>query len=268
VLISLLKSIWKNGPLIRRLVVREVERKFKGTLFGLIWTVIGPLFMLATYSFAFGTVFGARWDTADAATPGIPYPLAVFSGLMLAGMFMEVLGRSPTLILENVSYVKKVVFPLEIIPTVAIGSALVTTFITFLVFFAFYLYLIGVPPLTTLLVPLQILPLLCLTLGLSYLLASLGVFLRDIGQIIPPITTALLLTSTTFFKIDQLPEQWQSIVLFNPLTVPITGFRDLVFAGKLPDLGLWFVHLLVSLLILGIGSFWFQRTKRAFADVL
>jgi lipopolysaccharide transport system permease protein len=266
-LFSVIKSIWTNFSLVRRLVVREVERKFKGTVFGLVWTIIGPLLMLATYSFAFGTVFGARWVTSDDPN-GIPYPLAIFSGLMLAGIFMELLGRSPSLVLENVSYVKKVVFPLEIIPAVALGSALVTTCITFLVFFAFYFYSLGLPPVTTLLIPLEIVPLLCLTLGLSYLLASLGVFLRDIGQIVPAISTALLLTSTTFFQPEQVPQEWQTLMLFNPLTIPITGFRDLVFHGNLPDMSLWFAHFAASLLILAAGAFWFQKTKRAFADVL
>ncbi len=263
-----IKSIWTNFPLIRRLVTREVERKFKGTYFGLLWTIVGPLLMLATYSFAFGTVFGAKWGAAGTTDSSVPYPLAVFSGLMLANMFMELLGRSPGLILENVSYVKKVVFPLEIIPPVALGSVLVTTGITFLVFLVSYYFSVGLPPLTMLLIPLEILPLLCLTLGLSYLLASLGVFLRDIGQIVPPITMALMITSTTFFHFDTLPPEWQRVILFNPLTIPIMGFRDLVFEGKLPDMGLWVLHFAASLIILAAGSFWFYRTKRAFADVL
>ncbi len=224
--------------------------------------------MLATYSFAFGTVFGAKWGAAGNANSGVPYSLAIFSGLMLAIFFMELLGRSPGLILENVSYVKKVVFPLEIIPAVALGSALVTTAITFVVFLVFYVFSIGIPPLTILLVPLEILPLLLLSLGLSYVLASLGVFLRDIGQIVPPLTTALMLTSTTFFHLDALPPEWQTVVLFNPLAIPIIGFRDLVFEGKLPNIGLWTAHFAVSLLIFAAGSFWFYRTKRAFADVL
>jgi lipopolysaccharide transport system permease protein len=267
-LFSVIKSIWMHSSLIGRLVTREVERRFKGTYFGLLWTIVGPLLMLATYSFAFGTVFGAKWGTAGAAGSDVPYPLAIFSGLMLANMFMELLGRSPGLILENVSYVKKVVFPLEIIPPVALGSVLVTTGITFVVFLASYLFSIGFPPVSILLIPLQIVPLLCLMLGGSYFLASLGVFLRDIGQIVPPITMALMITSTTFFRYDSLPPEWQTIILFNPLTIPIMGFRDLVFEGRLPDMLLWFSHFAVSLVVLAAGSYWFYRTKRAFADVL
>jgi lipopolysaccharide transport system permease protein len=267
-LISIIKSIWTNFPLIRRLVTREVERKFKGTVFGLLWTIVGPLLMLATYTFAFGTVFGAKWGIAGTVASAVPYPLAIFSGLMLATMFMELLSRSPGLILENVSYVKKVVFPLEIIPPVALGSVLVTTGVTFLVFLVAYYFSLGLPPLTIFLIPLEIVPLLCMMLGASYFLASLGVFLRDIGQIVPPVTMALMITSTTFFHFDTLPAEWQTIVLFNPLTIPIMGFRDLVFEGKLPDLGLWFLHFGVSLVILAAGAYWFHRTKRAFADVL
>ncbi|MGL4489558.1 MAG: ABC transporter permease [Rhizobiaceae bacterium] len=254
--------------MIRRLANREVERKFRGTVFGLVWALIGPLFMLAIYSFAFGTVFGARWALPGANSTEVPYSLAIFSGLLLAGMFMELLNRAPGLVLENVSYVKKVVFPLEIIPVVALYAALVTTCIAFLVFVTFYVYLLGLPPLTILLIPFHIIPLLCLTLGLCYMLASLGVFLRDIGQIVPPIATALLLTSTTFFQLEQLPVDWKNWVLLNPLTIPITGFRDLAFAGKLPEASLWLMHFAVSLLVLGIGAYWFQKTKKAFADVL
>jgi lipopolysaccharide transport system permease protein len=172
------------------------------------------------------------------------------------------------LILSNVNYVKKVVFPLEILPWVALGSAMFYALISLGVWLSAYLILFGKPHITLLLLPLVILPLLLFIMGLTWGLASLGVYLRDVSQFIGIVITVLMFLSPVFYPSSALPEEFRYLLLLNPLTPAIEQARDVLFWGKMPDMTIWSVYLLGATLVAWLGFAWFQKTRRGFADVL
>ena len=222
--------------------------------------------MLAVYTFVFSVVFKARWSGgSDSKTE---FALILFAGLIVFNLFAECFNRAPGLILSNVNYVKKVVFPLEILPWVSLGSALFHTLISLVVWLIAYLILFGVPHVTVLLLPLVFFPLLLFIMGLTWGLASLGVYLRDVSQFVGIFTTALMFLSPLFYPSSALPEEYRYLLLLNPLTPAIEQARDVLFWGKAPDMTMLTVYLLISALIAWLGFAWFQKTRKGFADVL
>jgi lipopolysaccharide transport system permease protein len=194
--------------------------------------------------------------------------LILFAGLLVFNFFSECVNRAPGLILANTSYVKKVIFPLEILPVVTLGAALFHCGVSALVWFLFYMILFGVPPLTALLFPVVLLPLIFLTVGVSWLLASLGVYLRDVAQVVGVATTILLFLSPIFYPISALPENFQTLLLFNPLTHVIEQTRAVLFFGKLPNWTMYFISLTGGVVVAWLGYAWFQKTRKGFADVI
>lgn len=173
-------GLLRNRSLIRAMVWRDVIGRYRGSILGLFWSFFYPLFMLAIYTFVFSVVFKARWDVeSDSKTE---FALVLFAGMIVFNLFVDCLNRAPTIIIANVTYVKKVIFPLEILPWVVMGSTLFHAMVSLSVWLIFYF--IGVPPNSALLLPVVIMPVILLGMGFSWMLASLGVFLRDISQII------------------------------------------------------------------------------------
>ncbi|HHQ4620571.1 TPA: ABC transporter permease [Aeromonas veronii] len=252
--------------LIFTLVRREVAARYRGAMLGNLWALFTPLFMLAVYTFIFSVVFKARWSGGSDSRS--EFALVLFAGLMVFNLFAECFNRAPRLILDNVNYVKKVVFPLEILPWVALGSALVNLGISLLVWLAFYGVAFGVPPVTVLLFPLMILPLLLLVLGLSWALAALGVYLRDLSQLVGVISTVLMFLSPIFYPVEALPEQYRHWLNVNPLTPVIAQVRDVLYWGKFPSWGQYGASLLAGALVMYAGFILFQKTRKGFADVL
>jgi len=187
---------------------------------------------------------------------------------MVFNLFSECVNQAPNLILGNVNYVKKVIFPLEILPVVVLGSALFHMAISVLVWLVFHLFLFGLPPITFLLLPVVMLPLVLFTLGCSWFLASLGVFLRDVGHVIGVLTTALLFLSAIFYPVEALPEHYRSLLMLNPLVPAIEQARQVMLFGVLPHPVVWCLLLLGGMIFAWLGFAWFQKTRRGFADVL
>ena len=259
-------SLWRNRSLIKALVQREVIGRYRGSVMGILWSFLNPVFMLAVYTFVFSVVFKARWSGGSESKT--EFALILFAGLIVFNLFAECFNRAPGLILANVNYVKKVVFPLEILPWVALGSALFHAMISLGVWFIAYLILFGVPHITVLLLPLVILPLLLLIMGLTWGLASLGVYLRDVSQFIGILTTVLMFLSPIFYPASALPEKYRHLLLLNPLTPAIEQAREVLFWGKVPDMTILSVYLLGAALVAWLGFAWFQKTRKGFADVL
>lgn len=246
---------------------REVVGRYKGSVLGLAWSFFNPVLMLTVYTFVFSVVFKARWGTGDEETK-TQFAVVLFTGLIVHGLFSEVLNRAPGLILSNVNYVKKVVFPLEILPGIAMGAALFHSAISLSVLLLAFAFANGFLHWTVIFAPLVFLPLVILTLGLAWLLAALGVFLRDVGQSISILTMVLLFLSPIFYPVTALPEEFRPWLLVNPLTFIIEQARAVLIWGQLPDwvgLGLYTI---VSIVIAWIGYAWFQKTRKGFADVL
>jgi len=256
-------------PLVLPLVRREISARYRGSLLGLAWSLLIPLMMLGIYTFVFGVVFKSRWSGSSTQPSSISdYAIILFSGLIVFQLFAEVLNRAPTLVLANGNYVKKVVFPLQVLVPVALGSALFNLFVSVVVLFAFMLIVRYPLPLTILWLPVILLPYCLLILGISWFLASLGVYLRDIGQVLGTVITALMFMSPVFFPVSNLPSWAQHIVMLNPVAVPVSLARDALVFGQRPHFLALAPYTLVSMVVCVLGYLFFQKTRKGFADVL
>lgn len=264
--VEMLASFWRNRALINALTKREILGRYRGSNFGIFWSLLNPILMLAVYTFVFSVVFNARWvPGSDSKTE---YALALFAGLIVFSLFSECVGRAPSLVLANANYVKKVVFPLEILPWVSMGAALFHALISLVVWLIFYGFLWGGPHLSVLFFPLVILPLLVLSMGVSWALASLGVYLRDISQVIGVVITMLMFLSGIFYSVSSLPIEYQELLKINPLVPIIEQARAVLILGKEPDYLMLMSYLGGAIVFASLGFAWFQKTRKGFADVL
>lgn len=263
---ELVASIHRNRNLIFNLVKREVVGRYRGSVMGLLWSFFNPVFMLIVYTFVFSVVFKARW--MGGSDSKVEFALVLFTGLLVFNLFSEVINRAPSLILNNANYVKKVIFPLEVLPIVAFGAAAFHMLISLVVWLLFFLLFFSIPAWTALQLPLVLIPLILLTLGLAWLLASLGVYLRDVGQIIGVVTMALMFLSPIFYPAAALPEEYRGIMHLNPLTYIVEETRNVMIWGKSLDWNQWIHWTAISALIAWLGFAWFQKTRKGFADVL
>jgi len=266
-LLSAARILVRNGGLLWELTKRDFIGRYKGSFLGLAWSLFNPLLMLTIYTFVFGVAFKARWGTAGDDSRS-NFAIVLFSGLIVHGLFAECLIRSPTLITSNPNYVKKVVFPLEILPLVSLGSALGHFLVSLLVLIVFCVISgTGLHP-SGILLPIVLLPMLLIVLGLSWFFASLGVYLRDFVQVIGMISTVLLFFAPIFYPISSLPPFYQGLLIFNPITLPVVQVRGLLLWGEAINWSAWAASMVVGLVIFYLGFAWFQKTRRGFADVL
>lgn len=263
----MLHQLWSNRRLALRMVRRDVVGRYKGSALGLAWSFFNPVIMLLVYTFVFTVVFKARWGI-QAEGGRSEFALQLFAGLIVHGILADMLNRAPSLILGNVSYVKKVVFPLAVLPLVPLGSALFHGAISLGVLVAAQLLLTGSMSATLWLAPVVLLPLVTLTLGVGWLLASLGVYLRDIGQTMGLLATILLFMSPIFYPLSALPENLQPFILLNPLTFIIEQFRIVALMGGWPNWAGLVVYMAMAMAAAWLGFAWFQKTRKGFADVI
>jgi lipopolysaccharide transport system permease protein len=262
----MIASLWRNRHLARTLVKREVLGRYRGSVMGLVWSFFNPVLMLGIYTFVFSVVFKARWGSGnDSRTE---FALLLFVGFIVFNVFSECIGRAPGLIINNANYVKKVIFPLDLLPWTSMGAVLFHFCANLGVWLAAYMVFFGAPHATALLLPLVIIPLVLFVMGLNWFLASLGVFLRDVSQVIGFVVTALMFLSPIFYPASALPKEYQFLIFMNPLTPPIEMARDVLYWGKVPDLTLLALYFAAAILVAWVGFAWFQRTRKGFADVL
>ncbi|MDG2045644.1 MAG: ABC transporter permease [Halioglobus sp.] len=261
---SFLRLPFDNADLIFQLTKREVVGRYKGSVLGLLWSFIIPVVMLGVYTFVFGMVFKARWGVDE----GQNFSVLLFAGLTFHGFLAECLTSSPGVILNKPNFVKKIVFPLEILPVVCVFTALFHFLVSLLILLLAVLVTKGSIPLTWLALPVVFLPLLFLGFSVSWLLASLGVYLRDIGQMTGVLATLLMFLCPIFYPLSAIPEAYQPYILLNPLSFIVEQARGVLIFGKWPDfIGLALYG--IATLITSILSFlWFSKTRRGFADVL
>lgn len=264
--VGIFNSLIHHQALILQLSKREVSSRYRGSVMGFFWTLLNPLLMLSIYTLIFGYVFKARWGEMNLGDGG--FALTLFCGLIVHGMFAECINRAPMLISSNVNYVKKVVFPIEILPWVVIYSASFHTLMSLLVLLVFNLIINGNIPLTALWLPVVFMPYIIFLVGCLWLFSALGVFLSDIQQLMGVLTTALLFLSPVFYPITALPESLQGYIYLNPLTTIMEQSREILLWGNNPDFSLLGIYLLVAIVVAIIGFTWFQKSRRGFADVL
>lgn len=256
----------KDWSLIYALLKREILSRYKGSFLGVLWPFILPLLMLGIYSFVFGIIFKPKWT--ELSESRLDFSLLIFLGLIIFNLVAECLSRAPNLIASNVSYVKKIVFPLEILPLVSMGSALFHAFISLLVWTAFYFLIYGRLNETSILLPFILLPLIILVVGVSWVLSSIGVYIRDISHVIGLAISGLMFISPIFYPLDSVPEEFRFIIQLNPISIPIEMTRDILYFGVIPSFKIYFFYLLISSLIAVLGYVFFQKTRKGFGDVL
>jgi homopolymeric O-antigen transport system permease protein len=259
-------AAFRHRGLFIELVRREIELRYRGSMFGVIWSLIAPVLMLAVFTFVFSTVFEARWGRA-AGDHGF-FALMLFPGMIIYGFFAEVMARAPGVIVAQPNYVRKIVFPVAMLPAVAVASAGFQALIGLVVVVVFELILTGSVPPTALWLPLILLPFVIFLFGIGWLLSSLGVYLRDIAQVTGVIATAFMFLSPVFYPVDSLPVQWRAWTAFNPLTLIIEDTRKVLILGQSPDFASLAMYCALAVAFAASTLYWFQRTRKGFADVL
>jgi lipopolysaccharide transport system permease protein len=255
-----------NRYLIVQLVRRELALKYTGSVLGAIWAILTPLLMLGIYTLFFSVVIKAKWGGAGFESDS--FALLLFAGLLVHTFYSEVLVGAPNLIVNNANYVKKVVFPIEILAIVQTLTASVGLIVNLILLILFVVIADGLPPITILFSLLIVLPLFLVTLGTSWIVSALGVFFRDIAQITGLIAALLLFGSPVFYPVSSMPVQYQDYLYLSPLTFIIEQMRVVVLADGLPNFGSLFLYIFFASLFCVCSFFFFRKMKGGFADVL
>lgn len=255
-----------HRSLLVELTRREIAGRYRGANFGILWSLISPFLMLAVYAIAFGAILQTRWPSSGGREPG--FALVLYVGLIVHGLFAECVVRAPHLITGNVNLVKRVVFPLDMLPWTLVLSALFHALMNIVVFIVLHGFIAGWPPPTVFLMPVILLPMLPALVGVSALLAALGVYVRDITQVTGVLVTAMLFISSAIVPPEVVPERYRIYFDLNPLTFIINQMRDVALWGHAPDWSALGIYLIVSVIVMYLGFAVFTMTRRGFADVL
>lgn len=256
-------DISRNRYLLGQLIKRDVLLRYRGAMFGVLWIFLSPLLMLAIFAFIFGQIFQARWPQQDT---GLPFWLLLYSGLIVFNVFAETISRAPTSVLAYPSFVKKIIFPVNILPVVPLGTAMVHGAFNFFILLTALAWT-GSLHGQILLFPLLLLPILLLALGLSWFLSAWGVFIKDMTQIVPVFVQMLMFLSPVFYPVSAVPVVLRPIYQLNPLGVVIEASRAVVI-GQPIEWSAWGIALSFGLAMSILGYAFFQRSREEFADVL
>jgi len=222
--------------------------------------------MLGIYTFVFSFVFKAKWNIAG--VENTEFGLLLFSGLILYTVFSECANEAPGLLVVNPVYIKQLIFPTEILAWVSLMSALFSFATSSLLLFVFYGFVHGLPPITALWLPAIVGPIALITLGVVWFLSSIGLFLRDVSQVVTVLTTALLFVSPIFYPSSMIPETWQPYYFLNPFARLLDISKGILFRGTPPDWQPLVWLTLGSWAVAWLGFVWFMKSKHAFADAL
>lgn len=264
--IAIFCHLLANRRLILQFSKREFQLRFKKTFLGFIWGLLVPLLMLTVYTFVFSVVFQARWGTSESESR-LLFAVILFTNLIVYNTFSEIVAASPGLIIGNVNLVKKVIFPLEILP---VSRAFATFFQTLmsLAILLIAIYFVQGFSFTILYAPLILVPILVFSIGVSYFVSSLTVFVRDVGQFIGIILTLLLFLSPIFYPLSRVPSGLRQFVLLNPFTIMLEQFRLVMVEGQSPAVMPLLIVWVIALAVFCLGFAWFMKVKKSFADVL
>lgn len=264
---KLLAGPLRERALIRILAWRDISGRYRGSLLGSGWSLLTPLLMLGVFTFVFGVVAPTRWPGAEEQGMGM-FALRLLAGMVVHGLFAEVLQRAPTLVTSQPNYVTKVVFPLEVLGWVALLTALFHAGMALLVLVLLNAFLGTGVSAALLALPLVLLPFALLLLGLSWLLAALGVYLRDLAQVVGPVVMASMFLGPVFYPREAMPAGMQSPLSLNPITVPVEQVRRVVFDGLWPQWEVLAQYGLAAVATYLFGLWAFARLKKGFADVI
>jgi len=257
-------SFWNNRRLVNQMARREIAQRYRGSVMGFLWVIINPILLLAVYTFVFGVIFKGNRSGGIA-----DFALFLFAGIIVFQLFSQSVNRATGIVLSNKNYVKKVVFPLETLPWITLGVNLFHMIVSMGVLIIFYFAVNHSINWTVLFVPVLILPLLLVTVGFSWFLASLGTYIRDTAHVVTILTIITMYMTPIFYPITAVPEALRPIyIYFNPLTFIVMQVRDVVLYGKMPNWPYYAVYFAASFIIAWLGLAWFQMTRGGFSDVL
>ncbi|SIT42339.1 ABC polysaccharide efflux pump, inner membrane subunit [Paraburkholderia ribeironis] len=262
---KVLLDLLTHRQLLMQLMRRDIASRYRGSLFGTIWAFLNPLLMLSLYTVVFGVFLHARWA---GTSNSLQFSVVLFAGLIIFNFFAECLGRAPMFIGGHVNYVKKVVFPLELLSWMTVGTALFHACMSMLVWIVFAALVYGTVQWTLAFLPLIFVPLIFMTVGTSWIVSSLGVYVRDIGQIIGVLTSFIMFLCPIFYATESLPRAFQALLRANPLTFIVQQARAVMLGGQLPDFPMLAIYIVSSFVFAWLSLAWFQRARDGFADVL
>jgi len=265
ILSNFLQKIYFQRSLIRSFVVRDLKARYIGSFMGLFWSVIHPIVLLVSYTFVFEYIFGQKPKPETGTTS---FPLFLFCSILPWLFFQDTLQRSSTVLIDNANLVTKTLFPSEILPLAAALAGLVNHLIGFSILLVIIVCTIGKVSLFILLVPVYFLLLMLFTLGISWFVSSLNVFVRDISQVLSVILTFWFWFTPIFYSIERFPHKLLFLVRLNPMAHVVIGYRDCLLRMQMPDIRILAVFATVSLVIFVAGGVFFRKTKREFVDVL
>lgn len=256
--------------LIAGLTKRDIATRFRGSLLGALWLVINPLFLLSLYYYVFSFILNIRWQTVmpDGRTVEQSGTLSLFAGLIAYTFFSECLIRAPGLMRENVSYIKKVVFPLAVLPVVATLSALFSAGVNFCLLLIFYVFSVGMPPWEVIAFPFFFLLLALGTLGVVFGMSALGMYLPDLKAVVGPVATAFMFMTPIMYPASMVPESVRAIVRYNPLAIVVEGLRASLFNVAWPGVHEILLLGAICAALAALGVFGFMKLRKGFADVI
>ena len=265
-LLGLTKSLINNRFVLQQLTRAEILTRYRGSVLGLVWSIFNPLLMLAVYSVVFGFLLKARW--AVDTTSEVPFTLQLFTGIVIHAFFADCLTQSTSAISKNANFVKKIVFPLELLPVVTVAAALFNLLLSLVILLGAVLLFGTDLHLSILLIPVVIFPFIFFVLGMSFILSAVGVYIRDISQVAGLLSTVFLFLSPILYPLSILPEKIQAIAMVNPLSFIIEQLRVVTLYGGSVDWLGYFIYTLAALFFLVFGYGVFKRTRGGFADVI
>lgn len=265
--VNIVKHLWQYKELIKQLTLREVSQRYKGSYLGFTWAFLQPLFMLCVYTFVFSVIFESKWGL-ESGGGKLGFAIALFCGILTFNLLGDTANAAPALILSHANFVKKVIFPLEILPVVKILDTFLHSCFGLGILFLGML-IAGYPfKWTIFLLPLVWMPMILFSLGCCFFLSSFGVFVRDIGTTISVLVTVLFFMSPIFYPLEAVPTSFRFICQLNPIAIYVENARSVLLWGKIPDLNWFFISFVLSIVVFILGFIFFMRSKRAFADVM
>jgi lipopolysaccharide transport system permease protein len=259
-------AFFRHRDLTRELTKREILGRYRGASFGLLWSLFNPLLVLAVYTVAFGGILKSRWP--QQGNHDVPFGLIIFVGIIVHGLFAECFSIAPRLMVQNANYVKKVVFPLDLLVWPLVLSALFHTMMSSVVFLLLGALMYGHFSPLAILLPIVLVPLVLLTVAVCWVVASLGVYFRDIGLVTPVVSTALFFLSSAIVPLQSVPPHFRIFFQLNPLTFFIDQARMVTLWGQWPDWAQLGEFLLIGLVACYLANLWFRKVSKGFADVL
>ncbi|MFU0507341.1 ABC transporter permease [Pseudaminobacter sp. NGMCC 1.201702] len=260
------RSLWRHRELYRRVLLRDIQATYRGSVLGLAWIVLIPLFLVTIYTFVFGAVLHSTW--VGATRSPFEVPLIFFTGLTVFSFFMEVISRATNHIRDNRTYVTKIIFPVDILCWVLVGTALFKLCVNLFLLLVFLVFVTGQLPLGVFLLPILIVPFVLLTLGMAWILAAVGAFVRDLSHVLQALAPIIMFISPVFYSVQQVPEGFQAAYFLNPLTFMLESTRNLLFFDTVFSARDFVIYMAASLIVFVVGYSFFQKLRPGFSDVI